>query len=49
MLNIMDQLRYMKNIRRIRKKIECFFKLKLMVFSNNNIFSNNNLSINIYH
>ena len=26
----------------------CFFKLKLIVFSNNNLFSNNNISINIY-
>ena len=30
------------------KKAECFFKLKLLVFSYNNVFSNNNISINIY-
>ena len=26
-----------------------FFKPKLMVFSDNTVFSNNNISINIYH
>ena len=38
----------MGNIRRTRKKIKCFFKLKLIVFSYNNVFINNNVSINIY-
>ena len=28
----------MKNTRRTRKDVKCFFKLKLLVFSYNNIF-----------
>ena len=36
---------YKKN----KKKIECFLKLKLLVFSYNSTFSNNNISIKIYH
>ena len=31
-----------------KKKSECFFKLKLLVCSYNNIFSKNYISINIY-
>ena len=36
-----------KNNKKI--KLSVFFKLKLLVFSYNNKFSNNNISINIYH
>ena len=38
----------MKNIKRQVKQAEYFFKLKLLVFSYNNIFSNNNISIKLY-
>ena len=31
-----------------KKQAECFFKLKLLEFSYNHVFSNNNISINIY-
>ena len=31
-----------------KNKLSVFFKLKLLVFSNNNVFSNSNISINIY-
>ena len=31
-----------------RNKHEYFFRLKILVLSNNNVFSNNNFSINIY-
>ena len=31
-----------------KKKLSVFFRLKLLVLSNNNVFSNNNISINIY-
>ena len=31
-----------------RNKLSVFFRLKLLVLSNNNVFSNNNISINIY-
>ena len=31
-----------------KNKLSVFFKLKLLVFSYNNVFSNNNFSINIY-
>ena len=31
-----------------KNKLSVFFKLKLLVFSYNNVFSNNNISINIY-
>ena len=47
MMSIMNYLRYMRFIR-TGKKAECFFKLKLLVFSYNNVFSNNNISINVY-
>ena len=55
-MNIMNLSRYMKNIKRIGeaatpliKKINLvFFRLKLLVLSNNNVFSNNNISIKIY-
>ena len=42
-------IRIYEEYKKNKKKVECFLKLKLIVFSNNNIFSNNNLSINIYH
>ena len=32
----------------IKNKLSVFFRLKLLVLSNNNVFSNNNISINIY-
>ena len=35
---------YKKN----KENVKCFFRLKLLVHSNNNVFSNNNISINIY-
>ena len=31
-----------------KKRAECFFRLKLIVFSYNNVFSINNININIY-
>ena len=31
-----------------KNKLSIFFELKLIVFSNNSMFSNNNISINIY-
>ena len=31
-----------------KNKLSVFFRLKLLVLSNNNVFSNNNISINIY-
>ena len=31
-----------------KNKLGVFFRLKLLVLSNNNVFSNNNISINIY-
>ena len=47
-MSIMNLLSYMRIIRRTRKKAEYFFRLKILVLSNNNVFSNNNISINIY-
>ena len=31
-----------------KNKLSVFFRLKILVLSNNNVFSNNNISINIY-
>ena len=31
-----------------KNKLSIFFRLNLIVFSNNSMFSNNNISINIY-
>ena len=31
-----------------QKQAEYFFRLKILVLSNNNVFSNSNISINIY-
>ena len=31
-----------------KEQAECFFRLKLLVFSYNNVFSNNNINTNIY-
>ena len=31
-----------------KNKLSVFFRLKLLVLSNKNVFSNNNISINIY-
>ena len=31
-----------------KNKPSIFFRLKILVLSNNNVFSNNNISINIY-
>ena len=36
---------YMKNK---KNKLSDFFRLKLLVLKNNNVFSSNNISINIY-
>ena len=47
-MSIMNLLSYMKIIRRTRETAKYFSRLKILVLSNNNVFSNNNISINIY-
>ena len=39
---------YEDNKKNKKNKLNVFFRLKLLVLSNNNVFSNHNISINIY-
>ena len=41
-------VRLYEDYKKNKKQAEYFFRLKILVLSNNNVFSNNNISINIY-
>ena len=41
-------VRLYEDYKKNKKQAEYFFRLKILVLCNNNVFSNNNISINIY-
>ena len=44
-----DLVKVYEEHKKNKKKVKCFVELKLMVFSDNNIFGKNNFIFNIYH